>query len=88
MIAYVIYNKNTAGERIAETLNRRLQEEEQVETELMDADSPRGIQFVENYDVMGRPAVVLVRNDGSPMQIWQGEMNMPMPSDVGYLARH
>jgi hypothetical protein len=86
MIAYVLYNRNTPAERMAEDLVRRLKDA-QVEAELMDADSPRGIQLAENYDVMGRPAVMLVKTDGTPVQIWQGADSLPVPSDVAYLAR-
>lgn len=86
MIAYVLYNRETPSERQASSLNDRLQKE-QIESELLDADSPRGITLVEHYDVMGRPAVVLVKADGAPMQIWQGEDGLPTPAEVAYLAR-
>jgi hypothetical protein len=85
MIAYLLYNRATPSQRRVEDLQKRF-EAEQVEAELMDADSPRGIQFATNYDVLGRPAVVLVRTDGSPVQVWQGEEGLPSPSDVAYLA--
>ena len=85
MVAYLLYNKNTPAERLVTDLGERLKTE-QVDAELIEADSPRGIQLAENYDVLGRPAVVLVKADGSPVQIWQGEDSLPSPSDVGYLA--
>ncbi len=85
MIAYLLYNKETAAERMVADLNERLKRE-QVDTELLDADSPRGIQLAEHYDVTARPAVILMTNDGSPMQIWQGEESLPSPADVSYLA--
>jgi len=85
MIVYVIYNRDTPAQRQAEDMVKRL-EEAQLEVELLDADSPHGIQLVENYDIMDRPAVALVREDGSPVQIWQGESGMPTPSEVDYLA--
>lgn len=85
MIAYVLYNKNTPAERVATDLVRRLGED-QVEAQLLDADSPRGVQLAENYDIMGRPAVVLIKDDGTPLQVWQGEEGMPAPADVAYLA--
>lgn len=85
MIAYVIYNRDTPSQRIAEELADRL-EKEQLEVEQLDADSPRGVQFTENYDIMGRPALALIREDGSPVQIWQGEDSMPTPGEVEYLA--
>ena len=86
MIAYLLYNGKTQTERTVAELAERLTRE-QIENELIDADSPRGIQLAEHYDVMGRPAVLLVKGDGSPMQVWQGEDSLPSPSDVAYLAR-
>ena len=85
MLAYVLYNKGNSNERVALEMVKRLHEE-QVETEQLDADSPRGIQMAEHYDVLSRPAIVLVREDGSPVRIWQGEEGMPTPADVSYLA--
>jgi hypothetical protein len=85
MSVYVIYNKDTPGERIAADFLERLKTE-QVDAELLDADSPRGIQLCENYDILGRPAVAIIREDGSPTQVWQGEESMPVPTDVAYLV--
>ena len=85
MICYLLYNRNTHGERLTSELARRL-EREDVGTDLIDADSPRGVQLAESYDLLGRPAVLLIKNDGAPMQSWQGEDQLPSPADIGYLA--
>jgi hypothetical protein len=85
MKAYLIFNRNTPGERALERLAKDLKDTE-VEIEQMDADSRLGIGFVESYDVIGRPAVALVRADGSPVQIWQGEENLPSARELSYLA--
>ena len=85
MLAYILYNKDTAEERLAAQLGDRIKRE-QVDTELLDADSPRGIQLAEHYDVVGRPAVILVAEDGVVMQMWQGQDSLPSPADVSYLA--
>ena len=85
MIAYLLYNRDSPGQRAVEDLARRL-ERERVEVELVDADSARGAQLAENYDVLGRPAVVLITADGTPLQIWQGEDGLPALSDITYLA--
>lgn len=86
MITYLLFNKNTQAERSVTELSERLKKE-QVDIEMLDADSPRGIQLAEHYDVMGRPAVVLTRGDGSPVRVWQGEEGLPPASEVAYLAR-
>jgi type II secretory pathway pseudopilin PulG len=85
MMVYMLYNRDTSEQRRAEDLAERMRRE-QLEVELIDADSPRGIQLVENYDITGRPAVVLVGPGGSPLQVWQGADSLPTPSDVAYLA--
>ncbi len=85
MIAYILYNRDTPEQRRAEDLAKRLTLE-QVEAELLDADSPRGIQLCADYDILGRPAVVLVGASGTPVQVWQGADSLPTPSDVAYLA--
>jgi hypothetical protein len=85
VIVYVIYNKDTLAERLASDYLARLASV-QVEAELMDADSPRGIQLCENYDILGRPALAVIREDGSPTQVWQGGDSLPVPTDVAYLV--
>jgi hypothetical protein len=70
-----------------EALAERLERDEKVEPELLDADSPRGIQLCENYELLGRPAVIVVRDDGSPIKAWQGADDVPAPSEIGYLTR-
>ena len=86
MTIYALYNKGTAAERVAADLVRRLQDEQRIEAELLDADSPRGIQLAESYDVMGRPALIVIKDDGAPVQVWQGEDSLPSPADVSYLV--
>ena len=86
MVTYVLYNKATPGERLAEKLGDDLKKD-QVEVELIDADSAHGIQLAESYDIMGRPAVLLMKSDGAPVKVWQGEDDMPSPSEIGYLSR-
>ena len=84
MIAYLLYNRGTAAEGRVADLARRL-EPLQVEYKLVDADSPEGINLAEDHDLLGRPAVILARSDGSPVQTWEGE-ELPTPADISYLA--
>lgn len=70
-------------ERDIAHFQRRLNEL-QVDSELIEADSPEGVAVTELYDLLNRPAVVLVRLDGVQVERWQGEL--PRPEDVSYLA--
>jgi len=86
MVIYVLYNKGTPGEGLATQFEASLKLE-QIEVELLDADSPRGIGVAETYDILGRPAVVLLKSDGAPVKVWQGEEGLPPASEIAYLAR-
>lgn len=81
-----LYNRATAGEGVATRLAERVKAEH-AEVEMLDADSPRGIQISETHDILGRPAVMVLSNDGTPMQVWQGEDSLPSPSELAYYAR-
>ena len=85
MITYLLYNRQTPAERQMQELAKRL-EPLQVHTELLDADSPRGIQLAEHYEIMARPAVMVVRDDGSLVQLWDIPEQLPAPVDIAYLA--
>ncbi len=85
MITYLLYNRRTMGERQMQELAKRL-EPHQVHAELLDADSLRGIQLAEHYEIFARPAVMVVRDDGSPVQLWDNPEQLPSPTEISYLA--
>ena len=83
MIAYLFYIKASPGERQMTALAAELVRLE-VESELIEADSPRGAHLAEIYDVTSRPAIVLAASDGTPIERWQQQL--PSPTDISYLA--
>jgi hypothetical protein len=85
MVAYLLYNRQTPGEGQMAELGRQLATA-QVDCKILDADSPEGIGIAEHYDILGRPAAILVRDDGSPVQSWQGDDQLPNASEISYLA--
>ena len=85
MSTYLLYNRQTPGERLMQTLAERLKPL-QVTAELLDADSPRGVQLAEHYDIMARPAVLVVRDDGTLVESWDDPEQLPAPPDIAYLA--
>lgn len=83
MICYILFQPGTEGERPARELAREL-ERGRVNVELVDADRPQGSHLAELHDLLSRPAVVLVREDGSAVERWQNQL--PTVSEVSYLA--
>lgn len=83
MVANILYTKDSPMERDIAYFIRRLKQL-QVDSKMIEADSPEGVAMAENYDLLGRPAVILAGLDGTPIQHWEGEL--PQPEDVSYLA--
>lgn len=83
MICYILYQRDSEGERPARDLAHDI-ERSRVNVELVEADTPQGSHLAELYDLMSRPAVVLVREDGSAVERWQNQL--PAASEVSYLA--
>ena len=54
--------------------------------EVVDVDSREGTATATLYDVMQYPAIMVLQNDGSVQQIWQGD-NLPMMDEVYAYAR-
>lgn len=67
-------------ERLADELHR-----ERVESELVDADSPRGIGITTTYDILSRPAVLLTSIDGQLVQVWTDRI--PRTAEIVHLTR-
>jgi len=67
MKLYIFYTVNTPADRDIAYLQHRLATA-QITPELVDADSRTGAALAELYDVMQRPAVVVVGADGQLIQ--------------------
>ena len=54
--------------------------------ELVDADTREGIATASLYDLMTLPAMLALRDDGTVLQVWQGEMLPLMDEVAAYLV--
>lgn len=85
MIAYLFYTKDSPGQEEMEALATELKRA-QVESELVEADSHRGVALSLDYDILARPAIVLATNAGEEVHQWQDKL--PSISDLSYWAHH
>ncbi|NCO10308.1 hypothetical protein GW930_00155 [Candidatus Saccharibacteria bacterium] len=53
--------------------------------EVMDPESPAGVDFCRTYDIMQIPTVVALTNDGRLLQQWPG-LPLPTISELSYYA--
>lgn len=51
--------------------------------EILDADSREGIAMATLYDVMSYPTILALRDDGSELKRWEGDM-LPLLDEVAY----
>lgn len=51
--------------------------------EVVDADSRDGIASASLYDVMAYPAILALRDDGSLLRSWEGDM-MPLMDELAF----
>ncbi|MBP9827170.1 hypothetical protein KBC99_01685 [Candidatus Saccharibacteria bacterium] len=49
---------------------------------LESGQSRNGVGAMEAYEIMRTPAIAVVRDDGSPLRIWQGEL--PSFAELSY----
>lgn len=54
--------------------------------EIYDVDRREGMAMASIYDVMRYPAILALRDDGSILQTWEGEDNLPRLDEVSYFA--
>ena len=51
--------------------------------EILDVDSRDGIAMSSLYDIMQYPAILALRDDGSVLKSWEGEM-LPVMNEIAY----
>ena len=81
MRAIIVLTHDSPQERQSEGMVRDLTRYV-VTPEMVLADSREGVAMRESYGLVTTPAVLVLRDDGSLVQHWQGEW--PMASDVSY----
>ena len=82
MKVVILYRQNTDHTSAVETFIRDFKYRHvSSHVEIVDADSRDGIAFASLYDIMSLPAILALRDDGSVLQMWQGDM-LPLMDEV------
>lgn len=86
MKVVVIYRPDSEHGRLVEDFVRDYQSRHPSDKlELMNMDSRDGGAMATLYDVMQFPAILAVREDGSVLNIWQGD-TLPLMDEVASYA--
>ena len=74
----------TATEEYAREFNRRTGKT----LELLDYDSPKGLELAQVYDITSQPAILALKDDGALQNYWLGS-TFPLFDEVSaYLVEH
>ena len=80
----ILYRPNSEEARGVETFIRDFQARHDASRlEVVDVNSRDGYATATLYDVMSYPAVLVLRDDGSILKSWEGEM-LPLMDEISY----
>jgi hypothetical protein len=82
MKVVILYRPNSEHGREVETFIHDYQDRHgNNKLEILDVDSRDGGSTASLYDIMQYPAILIMRNDGSIIKSWQGEM-LPLMDEI------
>ena len=86
MRVVVVYKDNYDYTRAVTDFLRDFNNRTKQELELIDPDTPAGVQFCEIYGIMQYPTIVAMSDDGVMQNIWTG-LPLPTINEVSYYNR-
>lgn len=82
----VLYRSNSEHERQVLEFEREFEHRTGRSLNLLDLNTRDGWSMASLYDVVQYPAVVAMAENGSLLQLWQGE-NLPLMNEVMYYSQ-
>ena len=80
----ILYRRDSERSREVETFVHDFkQRHEASRLEVLEADSREGVAIATLYDVMAYPAILALRDDGTVLHSWEGDM-LPLMDEVAY----
>ena len=82
----ILYRSQSEQERTVLDFERDYSHQTGRDLKLIDLNTVEGADLAELYDIVRYPAVLATTDDGSLLQLWQGEI-LPLISDVTFYDR-
>ena len=86
MRTVVIYKDKTDYARTVTDFLRDFKYQTGNDLEILNPDTPEGIQFCNTYDIVEYPTIIAVSNDGVMQNLWRG-LPLPTISEVSYYVQ-
>lgn len=85
MKVVMFYRPNSEFARSAEEFVHEFERRTSKTIEVINVDTPEGIQLMQQYGVMDHPTFVAIANDGKFLQAWTGRP-LPLINEVSAYA--
>lgn len=83
----VLYRERSDHRQVIEDFIREFKSRHpRSRVETYDVDHREGIAMASLYDVTRYPSILALRDDGSVLQTWQGDDDMPRLDDISFYA--
>ena len=86
MKVLLLYRPSSEFARGAERFVQELERRSSKTIEIVDVDSPQGIQLAKTYDILDHPTFIATADDGSMQRKWSGKSPLPLIDDVAVYA--
>lgn len=86
MKAIILYQPNTELETSIQEYVREFAQETARTIELIDSNTPSGVEIAKSYDILQFPALVAVKDDGSYIESWAERDKWPTISELSYYS--
>lgn len=87
MKAVILYKPDTETDTQMQDYLREFNHRTGKDIELVDADSPRGVELGKLYDILSFPALLALEDDGRFMEAWPEIDKWPTMSELTYYAQ-
>jgi len=84
--ALLLYRPNSEHERQALDYLRDFKMQTGKDLQTMDVDSPSGSQFIQTYDIVQFPAIIVTDDDGAVQNLWLGD-SLPLANELSYYVQ-
>ena len=86
MRVVVVYKDQTDYARSVIDFLRDFQHQTGHDVEILNPESPEGIDFCQTYDIMEYPTMIAISDDGQMQNAWTG-LPLPTISEVSYYVQ-
>jgi len=86
MRVVVVYKDQTDYARSVIDFLRDFQHQTGHDVEILNPESPEGIDFCQTYDIMEYPTMIAISDDGQMQNTWTG-LPLPTISEVSYYVQ-